>query len=220
MLLQPKGNISGAVYNVISLPAMQMNQKWTIYPDHPAFPTGEWNTLTSFVFHHDGKIVRVAISPEMISSEDWNSNIHVEINGVHMKKQHVSLFESSSEFTIEYILDSSRVVLRTPSFSFFFHARDEESIQRTRGAHRWPFLQMGTAVVDLEQLKKDKIDGILGETAFGPKGRPARNAHRKLQDWPVCNHCFMKGPIGDYRIKGDEIFGTETKYSRFSSEAK
>jgi hypothetical protein len=218
ILLQPKGNVSDAVYNIVSLPDMQMNQKWTIYPDHPAFPTGEWNTLTSFIFRHEGKIVKVAISPEMTSSEDWDSNIHVEIDGVHMKQQYLVLFESSSEFTVEHIFDNSRVVIRTPSFSFFFHARDETSIQRAPGAHRWPFLQMGTGAVDLEQLKKDKIDGILGQTAYGPHGRPARDAHLRLQNWPVCNHCFMKGPITDYRIKGDDIFGTETKFSRFSKQ--
>jgi len=217
LLLQPSGGVSEAVYNVISLPKMQMNQKWVIYADHPKFKDGEWNVGTSFRFSHNNKEALVSISPEMLSSETWDACIHVEVNGEGLvSRDRVPLFANSSDYSVQFFLDCTRVIVQTPEFTFLFHARDERTLQRSATSHRWPFLQMFTSVIDIAKLKAQRPEGLLGQTVFGPHGHPTKDAHVKLFDWPVCTHCFMKGTMLDYRIEGDKLFGTRTKFARFN----
>jgi len=216
MLLQPKGHVNGAVYNMITLPELQYNTKWVIYGDHPKFSEGEWILEAGLTLRDPAtqQEYRIRIEPNMTDQEDSTGCLSVTVDG-----KTVAVGSSAILFRETYVTRGrcSHVTISTSMLQVTFEYADERVLQKKRENHQWPFLQTTVGVVD--HAKIATAHGLLGQTARPakrtPSARERSTENLRLGGLPICNECYMEGPITDYRLEGDDLFGTKFRFNQY-----
>jgi len=216
VLLQPKGHVNGAVYNMITHPELQYNTKWVIYGDHPKFSEGEWILEAGLAVRDPAtqQEYRIRVEPNMTDSEDSTGCLSVTLDG-----KPVAIGASVALFRDTYVTRGrcSHVIVSTNMLQVTFEYGDEKGLQRKRENHQWPFLQTTVGIVDHGKIAT--AHGLLGQTVRPAKSTPSiqerstKNLH--LEGLPVCNECYMEGSITDYRLDGDNLFGTKFRFNQY-----
>lgn len=212
--------IKGAVYNIVTDAMVQWNAKFNKYDNLPYnFQYPEYVVAAGLTLGHPNNLqdVRIEVSPETYpNSKFYDGTLSVKVNGVPLQKGEKFYFFGSQYpdfYVIKYT--SRHVAISSDLFYLKYHLQfisdnflhDPAKMKREldgRPTARWPFFNSRILTFD----GMEGAHGILGQTA--------RDTSPYKPAYTDCFECFVEGKLSDYRIEGDDLFGTNFKYNLFT----